>query len=909
MSSYDKVVKSATKPKGGGIKPKYIDPILATTFTTDGSLQSVCTALAQRLRDPNNITQFKCLIIIHTMARNGEVDNVLSHLSSESANLRLRHVSGGYDYGASLTPYAQYLDERLRAYRELRHDVIRSSEHLRAQLNNSNSNRLRRLTVEKGLLREVSITQKVANALLQCPFFHDDLNDELTMSAFRMSLKDLLAMYTVINEGVINILEHYFEMAKTDAERALELYKRFCRQTEKVVAYLNSAKKAAFSLNIAIPSLRHAPVSLAGALEEYLNDPNFEQNRQEYKENKKIADGTASKPTTPSPASSVPKSESKKSITIKEPEKPERPVKPPTNNQALQDFFASIDNEQGNAFSNLPVEQSYFGVVPQQTGMGFGIGSGSGMGMAMGTGMAGGLQPQMTGYNPFLNQGGLVAPQMMGMPQMPMATGLGMQQQQQSGFLQAQPTGFLQAQPTGFNPFRQSLMPQATGMGGPFGQIGGQGLPSGQQPQQQQNQQQPQLQQQQQQQQVQPQATGTFSSNAFSGAAPLQNNASSNALSAFNSAFGGVGQQQQQQGSAAPAGRVTSPKPLLPQKTGSRNPFAPPPGQTPPASPPPATKTGPSLNELAINVFASSAPNGGHYGLGANAWNGSKPNNAGDANSQPQPQGQGSGLKPQPTGLIGNIASEFAFVNRQNAASPAPGAPSTTTNTLTSNLDSLSLGGSGTLGGSSSVSTPSLQPQPTGFGGSTVKPFKPESSFGASLAANPAFAVSSSGPLAPQATGNPFARISSPQPQQQQQPSGAGGAGSTGLLSQPTGFGSIFNPSAFGASTTTTTNNVGQTAASGSSLFGATNGATTGLPASSTSSTTPFSTTALGASSSLSSSVGPLQAQPTGFGGIKPFQPTSNFGQSTFGTDPSLGVQPQQQPQQQQQQEPNLLQF
>lgn len=36
-----------------------------------------------------------------------------------------------------------------------------------------------------------------------------------------------------------------------------------------------------------------APVSLAGALEEYLNDPNFEQNRIEYKTNKEIADRNA----------------------------------------------------------------------------------------------------------------------------------------------------------------------------------------------------------------------------------------------------------------------------------------------------------------------------------------------------------------------------------------------------------------------------------------------------------------------------------------------------------------------------------------------------------------------------------------------------------------------------------------
>lgn len=40
-----------------------------------------------------------------------------------------------------------------------------------------------------------------------------------------------------------------------------------------------------------------APVSLAGALQEYLNDPSFEQNRVEYKNNKAIADGKAPKQT------------------------------------------------------------------------------------------------------------------------------------------------------------------------------------------------------------------------------------------------------------------------------------------------------------------------------------------------------------------------------------------------------------------------------------------------------------------------------------------------------------------------------------------------------------------------------------------------------------------------------------
>jgi hypothetical protein len=93
-------------------------------------------------------------------------------------------------------------------------------------------------------------------------------------------------------------------MSRIDAAEALKLYRHFCNQTEHVVEYLGVAKKLQNLLNVSIPNLRHvrevrslpdstvpdvyhkAPVSLAGALQEYLDDPNFEQNRIEYKQNK-----------------------------------------------------------------------------------------------------------------------------------------------------------------------------------------------------------------------------------------------------------------------------------------------------------------------------------------------------------------------------------------------------------------------------------------------------------------------------------------------------------------------------------------------------------------------------------------------------------------------------------------------
>lgn len=52
-------------------------------------------------------------------------------------------------------------------------------------------------------------------------------------------------------------LEHYFEMSKIDAQEALQIYRHFCKETERVVEYLGVAKKLQNLLNVPIPNLRH----------------------------------------------------------------------------------------------------------------------------------------------------------------------------------------------------------------------------------------------------------------------------------------------------------------------------------------------------------------------------------------------------------------------------------------------------------------------------------------------------------------------------------------------------------------------------------------------------------------------------------------------------------------------------
>ena len=155
-------------------------------------------------------------------------------------------------------------------------------------------------------------------------------------------------------------------MSKPDATESFEIYKSFIKQTDKVVDYLGVARKLHNVVNVPVPNLKHAPTSLVKALEEYLNDPNFEENRREYRASLGVVEGRSTN-RSPSPAGQLahsnqvaqadpasapkdkPATESKENgerglVDAPEPSTSTAPVPPlPAGvNQRIQDFFDSI---------------------------------------------------------------------------------------------------------------------------------------------------------------------------------------------------------------------------------------------------------------------------------------------------------------------------------------------------------------------------------------------------------------------------------------------------------------------------------------------------------------------------------------------------------------------------------------
>lgn len=217
--SFQKAVNGATKIKLAPPKQKYLERILGATYSGDIALFEVFTALFSRLHEPSWTIVFKSLIVIHIMIRDGSRDTTLQYLSNNMRYFSIKELfedTGFLSYDScgllflgelavsqqskNIQNYGLYLQEKIQGFKDVQVDYVY------AKGSKSAEGRLRRLTVAKGLLREVEIVQRQMDALLCCKLLEDGLTNDITIVAFRLLIRDLLSLFQVINEGVINVL-------------------------------------------------------------------------------------------------------------------------------------------------------------------------------------------------------------------------------------------------------------------------------------------------------------------------------------------------------------------------------------------------------------------------------------------------------------------------------------------------------------------------------------------------------------------------------------------------------------------------------------------------------------------------------------------------------------------------------
>jgi len=157
--------------------------------------------------------------------------------------------------------YAKYLNEKALAYRTVAFDFCKVKR-------GKEDGILRTMASDK-LLKTVPALQGQIDALLEFDCSANDLTNGVVNTAFLLLFRDLIRLFACYNDGIINLLEKYFDMNKKQCKDALDFYKKFLVRMDRVAEFLKVAENVGIDKGD-IPDLTRAPSSLLEALEAHL---------------------------------------------------------------------------------------------------------------------------------------------------------------------------------------------------------------------------------------------------------------------------------------------------------------------------------------------------------------------------------------------------------------------------------------------------------------------------------------------------------------------------------------------------------------------------------------------------------------------------------------------------------------
>lgn len=371
MSSlYTKLVKGATKIKMAPPKQKYVDPILSGTSSARG-LQEITHALDIRLSDTAWTIVYKALIVLHLMIQQGEKDVTLRHYSHNLDVFQLRKISHTTKWSSNdmraLQRYDEYLKTRCEEYGRL------GMDHLRDNYSSLKLGSKNQLSMDEELDHVESLEIQI-NALIRNKYSVSDLENHLLLYAFQLLVQDLLGLYNALNEGVITLLESFFELSIEHAKRTLDLYKDFVDMTEYVVRYLKIGK----AVGLKIPVIKHITTKLINSLEEHLREETKRQRGESSEPQQDRKPSTAISSTSSHNNNSNDKNKSiaqKKLEQIREQKKlleqqlqnQQLLISPTVPQDAYNPFGSQQQDLNNDTFSFEPTQPQMTAQVPQPT--------------------------------------------------------------------------------------------------------------------------------------------------------------------------------------------------------------------------------------------------------------------------------------------------------------------------------------------------------------------------------------------------------------------------------------------------------------------------------------------------------------------------------------------------------------
>ncbi|KAF8368518.1 unc-11 [Pristionchus pacificus] len=264
-SQLGKTICKATTEELMAPKKKHLDYLLHCTNEPNVSIPQMANLLIERTQNPNWTVVYKALITIHNIMCYGN-ERFSQYLASCNTTFNLgnsmeRAPTAGYDMSSHVKKYGKYISEKIGTYRSCAFDFCKVKRGREDGL-------LRTMHTDK-LLKTLPILQKQIDALLDFSVSPGELNNGVINCSFILLFRDLIRLFACYNDGVINLLEKFFDMNKKEAREALDMYKSFLGRLDKVSAFLSVAESVGMDKG-EIPDLTRAPASLLEALEAHL---------------------------------------------------------------------------------------------------------------------------------------------------------------------------------------------------------------------------------------------------------------------------------------------------------------------------------------------------------------------------------------------------------------------------------------------------------------------------------------------------------------------------------------------------------------------------------------------------------------------------------------------------------------
>uniref|UniRef100_A0A3Q2Q7B4 Phosphatidylinositol-binding clathrin assembly protein n=1 Tax=Fundulus heteroclitus TaxID=8078 RepID=A0A3Q2Q7B4_FUNHE len=237
-SAISKAVCKATTHEVSGPKKKHLDYLIHCTNEMNVNIPQLADTLFERTANSSWVVVFKALITTHQLMMYGN-ERFIQYLASRNTLFNLNNFLDkgalqGYDMSTFIRRYSRYLNEKAMSYRLVAVDFTKMKRGVDGVMRTMNTEKL---------IKTLPIIQNQLDALLDFQANPNELTNGVINSAFMLLFKDSIRLFAAYNEGVINLLEKYFDMKKNQCKDALDIYKKFLYRMTKLSEFLKVAEQ------------------------------------------------------------------------------------------------------------------------------------------------------------------------------------------------------------------------------------------------------------------------------------------------------------------------------------------------------------------------------------------------------------------------------------------------------------------------------------------------------------------------------------------------------------------------------------------------------------------------------------------------------------------------------------------